>query len=186
MAEQYCADKTENLLTKLFELYMDIYRETEKKYKETNEENAYKFFQIIKKTINDFLKKYATHSQLDPTYDLASLPEDWLLGEGEEDGLFSFLASITSHTLNQKRIVKCAKHLSEMDLLNVECNLVKARKAHIKITAEKNCSVCSRRIGDKVFVVYPNGVTAHHTCVSNKGLSICPLTGQNFEKTFKI
>ena len=108
MAEQYCADKTENLLTKLFELYMDIYRETEKKYKETNEENAYKFFQIIKKTINDFLKKYATHSQLDPTYVLASLPEDWLLGEGEEDGLFSFLASITSHTLNQKRIVKCA------------------------------------------------------------------------------
>ena len=38
---------------------------------------------------------------------------------------------------------------STKDLLNVEYNLTKAKKAHIKITAEKNCSVCHRRIGDK-------------------------------------
>ena len=72
-----------------------------------------------------------------------------------------------------------------MDLVNSDFNLAKTKKANIKITSEKNCSVCHRRIGDKVFVVYPNGVVAHHTCISNKAQSICPVTGQNFEKNYK-
>ena len=42
----------------------------------------------------------------------------------QDDGLYSFLSSIISHTLHQKRSMKSAKHLSEMDLLNVEVNLV--------------------------------------------------------------
>jgi hypothetical protein len=72
-----------------------------------------------------------------------------------------------------------------MDLLNEECKLVKVKKANIKITADKKCFICKKSISDKIFVVYPNGVVAHHVCISNKGPTICPQTGRDFERTFK-
>lgn len=186
-AEQYCAEKSENLLTELFLIYIDIFTDIVKALKDNpTDQKKQTFYDFMKKLINDFLKKYATHSELDPTVVLEKIPEDWILEEkGNFDGLYAFLSSITSHTLNQKRNMKCAKHISEMDLVNVEYSLTKAKKANIKITTEKNCSVCHRRIGDKVFVIYPNGVVAHHTCISNKAQSICPVTGQNFEKNYK-
>ena len=42
--------------------------------------------------------------------------------------------------------------MSEMDLLDVEYQLAKAKKAHVKINATKKCLVCSRNIGDKVLI----------------------------------
>jgi hypothetical protein len=186
-AEQYCAEKSENLLTELFDIYIVLLGDISKALKDNpSDQKKQEYYEFMKKLINDFLKKYATHSELDPIVVLEKIPQDWILEEkGNFDGLYAFLSSITSHTLNQKRNMKCAKHISEMDLVNVEYNLTKAKKANIKITTEKNCSVCHRRIGDKVFVIYPNGVVAHHTCISNKAQSICPVTGQNFEKNYK-
>ncbi len=90
------------------------------------------------------------------------IPDDWILAdESEDNGVYTYLKSVISYNLHQKRNLKCAKAMSEMDLLNVECNLAKAKKANIKITSDKNCCVCHRKIGDKVFGVFPNGVTAH-------------------------
>ena len=63
-----------------------------------------------------------------------------------------------------------------MELLNVECDLVQVKKANIKITIDKKCATCARSIADKAFCVYPNGVVVHQTCISNKGISICPVT----------
>ena len=40
-------------------------------------------------------------------------------------------------------------------------------KAHLKVTKEKNCASCGKKVGEKTFVVFPNGVIAHHTCVNN-------------------
>ncbi len=106
------------------------------------------------------------------------MPDNWILSEsGSGEGLYSFLSSVISHTLHQKRSTKSAYWLSDKELLNVNCDLAKAKKAHIKITPDKKCAVCMRSIGDKVFVVYPNIVAAQHTFITAKGLSICPLTG---------
>ena len=57
-----------------------------------------------------------------------------------------------------------------------------AQKAHILITTERKCAVCTRSIGDKVFVVYPNAVVAHHTCIKNN--TMCPTTDRDFEIYF--
>ena len=35
---------------------------------------------------------------------------------------------MVSYYLNQKRIMSCALNMAEMDLLNIECNLVEAKK----------------------------------------------------------
>jgi hypothetical protein len=191
LAENYCIErKDNNLLSELFILYINVLKQIEEIINNNpNDVKAESKYREVKNCVNNFLKKYATHPELDPLTVLEKLPEWWKLEEKEEgsneEGLHAFLSSILSHTLNQKRTMKVAKHLSEMDLVNSDFKLASTKKAHIKITSEKNCSVCHRRIGDKVFVVYPNGVVAHHTCISNKAQSICPVTSQNFEKNFK-
>ena len=150
-AEEYCAEKTEGLLTWLFEIYIGLFNDLQEVLKSSNDQKKQEFAIFLKKTINDFLKKYATHSELDSLSVLENIPDNWILSEDpENDGVYFFLKNVMSHTLNQKRINKCAKHMSEMDLLNVECTLTKAKKAHIKIHLDKNCSVCHRKIGDKV------------------------------------
>jgi len=78
-----------------------------------------------------------------------------------------------------------AKHLSESVLLSAEAQLIAAEKAYLLVTTEKKCSVCSRCVGEKAFYIYPNGVVAHAVCVTPQTLSLCPLTNQDFEKTFK-
>ena len=56
-----------------------------------------------------------------------------------------------------------------MNMLQADYNLVKAKKAYVRITNERNCVKCHRKIGDKVFVVYPDGTTIHSTCASSAG-----------------
>ena len=51
----------------------------------------------LKETINNFLKKYSTHSQLNALEVLEMIPEKWILADiGADDGLFSFLNSVIS------------------------------------------------------------------------------------------
>jgi len=63
-----------------------------------------------------------------------------------------------------------------MDKLHIDSKLTIAKKAHVKITIDKKCVYCQKKIGDTVFAVYPNGVVARHTCVGVKNQNICPLT----------
>lgn len=92
------------------------------------------------------------------------IPDDWKLSDqqGGDDGLYTFLSSVISYTMHQKRKTDSAKSLSEMDAVNASYQLAKAKQAYLKISPDKQCSVCKKLIGDKVFVVYPNGVVAHH------------------------
>lgn len=71
-----------------------------------------------------------------------------------------------------------------MDFLNVEYDLAKTKLASVRLTLDKLCKQCSRPIQDKMFVVFPNGVVCHQTCVKKETISICPVTHQDFNKTF--
>lgn len=81
----------------------------------------------------------------------------------KDNSVFLFLQSVISHILHEKRLTKCTKNLSEMDKLHVDAKLTVAKKAHVRITHDKICAVSHKKIGDKVFAVYPNGVVARHT-----------------------
>jgi len=185
-AEEYCSAKNEGLLTELFKLYIRLYQDTEKEYKEKRSEDCIQILQTLKVLINTFLKKYASHAQLDPLAVVELIPEDWLIsGDEDNNGVYIFLTASLSSKLHKRRNTKIAKSLCEMDQLNVECTVAKAQQANVKITQDKNCSVCGKKIGEKVFVVYPNGVTTHHTCRADNDLTICPITKQNFQKSFQ-
>lgn len=95
---------------------------------------------------------YSSNSELDPLAVLENIPEDWMLndGDGGSGGVYQFLESAITHTLHEKRSNYAAKHLSEMDLLNAEYNLIQAKKAYLRFTYTKKCSFCDVPIADKV------------------------------------
>eukprot|EP01017_Pseudomicrothorax_dubius_P037973 TRINITY_DN5632_c0_g1_i3.p1 TRINITY_DN5632_c0_g1~~TRINITY_DN5632_c0_g1_i3.p1 ORF type:complete len:105 (-),score=25.40 TRINITY_DN5632_c0_g1_i3:46-360(-) len=96
------------------------------------------------------------------------------------------LYSVLSNTVSMKRSKKISRACSEMDLLNVGCQLARAKKANIRVSYDKVCAYCLKKIGEKAFVVYPNGITIHQHCSISQNFSpfICPITKQNFETTF--
>lgn len=184
-AEKYCADKQERLLTKLFELYIRKYDECSENLRhKPGDQKCISDKEDVVKVIHTFLKKYAAHPQLDPATVIDKIPDDWDLWENKSDsGVYSFLFYSLSSTLHAKRNAKVAKYLSELDSLDTQYKLLKAQSAHVTITSNRRCALCNKAIGRAVFVVYPNGVIAHLTCSQDK-LTVCPVTKQNFEKTF--
>jgi len=108
---------------------------------------------------------------------LDNIPDDWDLDQDgqSQSGVYQFLFYALSYTLHNKRNSKVAKYVSQMDSLNSEFKLLKAQSAYVNITHNRKCAVCGKGIGKTVFVAYPNGVVAHHTCSQDK-LNICPVT----------
>ena len=185
-AERYCAEKNEFLLTKLFEHYIGKYNEYNELLKQNNKDASEITAKrdAVVKTIHIFLKKYSAHPQLDAAAVIEKIPDEWDLWEKKsESGVYSFLFYALSSTLHAKRNAKVAKYLSELDSLDTQYKLLKAQSAHVTITNNRRCAMCNKAIGRAVFVVYPNGVIAHHICSQDK-LTVCPVTKQNFEKTF--
>lgn len=106
---------------------------------------------FLKKDIIIFLKKYSSNPELDPIVVLEIIPDNWMLNDTEkEGGIYQFLESAIIHTLHEKRTAYTSKHLSEMDLLTGEYNLVEAKKAYLKFTYKKKCLKCDMPIADKV------------------------------------
>ena len=170
MAEQYCSSKPgKNLLTSLFKQYIKLYNTaagTEKK--------------PMSKKIYLFLQTYSTHAELDPAEVLEHIPDDWYLSEG---GFMNYLQAALSQTDYRRKNTKSKRQLTEMNLQNSNYKLVMAQKAWIKITDKYKCAVSDKRIGDKVFDVYPNGVLVMHASMKEQNPNICPVTGQNFANT---
>jgi hypothetical protein len=126
------------------------------------------------------LQKYATHPQLDGSEVLEIIPEDWTLtGETESTDLYSYLYASVSASIHELRIAKIKKNLSKMDHESVEIEWSEKRKASVRITNERVCAACKKKISDRVILVYPNGSVVHYTCMTS--LSICPATNTNFE-----
>lgn len=65
-------------------------------------------------------------------------------------GIYQFMESAITNTLHEKRTNYTSKHLSEMDLLNVEYNLIQAKRAYLRFTYQKKCVICQTPIADKV------------------------------------
>ncbi|KAH8942321.1 hypothetical protein BDL97_14G092800 [Sphagnum fallax] len=48
--------------------------------------------------------------------------------------------------------------------LQVQEERMQARKRMVKVTSDRTCSICHKRIGSSVFAVYPNGTLVHFVC----------------------
>ena len=169
-AERYCTTQGSNLLAALLKVYIDRALELEK----SDVSSSQKF----KKSAFDLLKKYSTHADLDPLSVMDIIPEAWSLSD-KEGSLQLYLHVALSHSLHKSRVAKIVRHLSDMELIQTECEWSEYRKAFVRITGEKLCDVCKKKIGDRPFGVYPNGKVVHQKCMTAP--NICPVTNINFE-----
>ncbi|CAO3612687.1 unnamed protein product [Cunninghamella echinulata] len=79
-------------------------------------------------------------------------------------GLFPFFEKYlreSNRSINRDRIVK---NLLKAEQFQVQEQLAYYQSRAIKITEERMCPQCNKRIGNSVFAVFPNGTVTHYSC----------------------
>lgn len=180
-AETYCITYGNNLLSELLKVYIDKSTELKKKVESDNSTQAESTTQAQKfeKCAFELLKKYSTHPDLNPTSVMEIIPDAWSLSSASEYSLQLYLHVALSHSLHKSRVAKIIRHLSDMELIQTECEWTEYRRSYVKITNEKLCDMCKKKIGDRPFGVYPNGKVVHQKCMVSP--NVCPVTNTNFE-----
>lgn len=76
--------------------------------------------------------------------------------------VLSFLEPLLKKSSECRRNYAVVKNLRISENLQVKEELYKHRKTGVKIDADNSCSLCRKRIGSSVFVIYPNRKTIVH------------------------
>ena len=159
--------------------------ETEKKeYQEKIEEHKKEIEKLesLKKPYEQemlkILKKFGTIKNIDPIFALNFANEHWNICESNE--FFSYLMNIVREYTVEGNKYKIGRNLSEMGLVYKEKEAYEFKKKYVTIDSEKTCDFCKKKIGNTIFVVYPNLRVYHSKCAVNH--SIDPMTGVDFSK----
>ncbi|TMW57268.1 hypothetical protein Poli38472_003193 [Pythium oligandrum] len=93
--------------------------------------------------------------------------------------LAEYFSQCLPHSAHNVRETRITKSLSNVYNLQVQCERVDKLSQSVEVDAHTLCESCKKRIGDIVFVVYPNGKLVHYNCTNGK-LDVCPVTGEQF------
>ncbi|KAI7903046.1 CNH domain-containing protein [Cokeromyces recurvatus] len=110
--------------------------------------------------IEPALKLLAHHgSHIDASEVLSILPEKTKLL-----GLFPFFEKYIREANKNRNMDLIVKNLLKAEQIQVEEQLMYYRSRAVKITEDRMCPQCNKRIGNSVFAVFPNGVVVHYSC----------------------
>jgi len=157
-AERYCLDHSDHdsdLFLTLFSIYL----------------NSSSLPSSLPKSASSLLNNYPHF--LDPIKVLPLLPENLPLHQ-----ILNYLTKSIQHNYHASREAMLVKNLNKLENLNVSARILTLMTNFVVVDRETFCKVCERRIGDRYFVRYPNGMIVHHKCV--KDLQRCPVTGHDF------
>ena len=124
------------------------------------------------------LKKFGTINNIDPIFALEYANDYWNICESNE--FFNYLMNIVREYTVEGNKYKIAKNLSEMGLVYKEKEAYEFKKKYVTIDTEKTCDLCKKKIGNTIFVVYPNLRVYHSKCAANHNID--PMTGVDFSK----
>eukprot|EP00798_Chlamydomonas_sp_ICE-L_P023231 gene23231-30454_t len=79
-----------------------------------------------------------------------------------------FLEGVLRHGIESGRNLAVFKQLRKSENLHLREELSIEKQQRIMHTSERACSLCYKRIGPSVFVVYPNKSLAHYLCHSKQ------------------
>ncbi|KAL7310879.1 Vacuolar morphogenesis protein 6 [Mucor circinelloides] len=105
----------------------------------------------------DLLAHHGSH--IDASQVLAILPSSTRLF-----GLFPFFEKYIRETNKNRNMDLVVKNLLKAEQIQVEEQLMFYRSRAVKITEDRMCPQCNKRIGNSVFAVFPNGVVVHYSC----------------------
>ena len=124
------------------------------------------------------LKKYGNIKNIDPIFALNYANEHWNICESGD--FFNYLLNIVRDYTVEGNKYKIGKNLSEIGLVYKEKEAYEFKKKYVTIDSDKICDFCKKKIGNTIFVVYPNLRVYHSKCATNH--SIDPMTGVDFSK----
>ncbi|KAF9438235.1 Vam6/Vps39-like protein [Entomortierella beljakovae] len=105
----------------------------------------------------DILTRHGTH--IDPAAILGLLPPSTRI-----DQLFKFFEKSIRESLKTKHMNMVVKNLLKAERLQTQEQLTFYRSRRVKITEDRMCPKCNKRIGNSVFAVFPDGVVVHYSC----------------------
>ena len=178
-------DQIEKFETKISTSSTDYVTETEKnelkkKIQNLKEENK-KFEDLKKPYENEMLKilrDFGSIENLDPLFALNYADEHWNVC-GNLD-FFNYLSNVIKEYTVEGNKYKIGKNLSEMGLIYKEKEALDYKKKYVTIDSDKTCDLCKKKIGNTIFVVYPNLKVYHVKCAANPNID--PMTGVDFSK----
>jgi len=105
----------------------------------------------------DLLSRHGAH--IDASQVLSMLPPTTHM-----DGLFPFFEKYMREANKSRNMNLIVKNLLQAEQWQVQEQLLYYRSRGVKITEDRMCSQCNKRIGNSVFAVFPNGVVVHYVC----------------------
>ncbi|KAI8096965.1 vacuolar sorting protein 39 domain 2-domain-containing protein [Halteromyces radiatus] len=79
-------------------------------------------------------------------------------------GLFPFFEKYIRESNRNRNKDHVVKNLLKAEQFQVEEQLSFYRSRAVKITEDRMCPQCNKRIGNSVFAVFPNGAVVHYSC----------------------
>ncbi|OBZ90217.1 Vam6/Vps39-like protein [Choanephora cucurbitarum] len=148
MAEEYCTKVYQEDPTKGEKMYLTllkVYLQPSNNQKPLTEPAL------------DLLAHHGSH--IDASQVLAILPTSTKLY-----GLFPFFEKYIRESNKNRNMNMVVKNLLKAEQIQVEDQLMFYRSRAVKITEDRMCPQCNKRIGNSVFAVFPNGVVVHYSC----------------------
>ncbi len=125
--------------------------------------------------IKDALALLTKHyKRIDPNRALELLPKTATIGQVER-----YLRAVLRNNSSRHRTNQVVVNLLKLENLQVLQNLLQMQNNAVKIAPSRVCPVCNRRVGDRIFACYPNGIVVHFAC--SKDRFECPVTGERFD-----
>jgi hypothetical protein len=124
------------------------------------------------------LKNFGKIKNIDPVFALEYANDRWNVCENSE--FFNYLQKMVREYTVEGNKYKIGKNLSEIGLVYKEKEAYEYKKKYVTIDSERTCDLCKKKIGNTIFVVYPNLRVYHSKCAPDH--SIDPMTGVDFSK----
>lgn len=124
------------------------------------------------------LKNYKNWKNIDPLAALNYANENWNVLENND--FFNYLSNVVRDYILEGKKYKIAKNLSEIGAVYKQKENCELQKKYVTIDSEKTCDLCKKKIGNTLFLVYPNLRVYHAKCAPDQ--SIDPSTGVDYRK----
>lgn len=75
-----------------------------------------------------------------------------------------YLTSVIEHRLDQMRNTTVAKHLSNIEFLQVQDQLYREQSRMVRFSVNQKCSLCRKSVNNESFLCLPDGSITHYAC----------------------
>jgi len=79
--------------------------------------------------------------------------------------LYPFFEAVLREMTKTRRNNQVVRNLLKSENFQIREQLIQVRSRVIKITEDRSCPVCNKRLGTSVFASYPNGEVVHFMCL---------------------